>query len=82
MIQGAMQKSGPLMTVDTIVEGAMMLIDNSAEMAGKVMSVCRELGFALHSTPFLMPANATGNAADHKAKALPHKQIKPLQSKL
>jgi NAD(P)-dependent dehydrogenase (short-subunit alcohol dehydrogenase family) len=79
MIDQATKSSGGLMTVDDIVQGALMLIEDP-NMAGKVLSVCRELGFALHDTPMLYPKGTDGPQA--KATALPHKTLKALPSKL
>lgn len=85
MIAQATRSSGGLMSVDDIAEGAMMIIDDK-RMAGAVMSVSRELGFAMHTTPMLYPKvqGAEGGKISEEAKAtaMPHRVLKPLRSKL
>ena len=85
MISSATRNSGGLLSVDDIAEGALMIIDDK-RMAGAVMSVSRELGFAIHTTPMLYPKvpGAEGGqvAEEAKATAMPHRVIKPLRSRL
>jgi short-subunit dehydrogenase len=78
MITQATKHSGGLMTVDDVVTGAFMLIDDP-KMGGHVLSVSREMGFALHDTPMLSPKGADGQA---RSVALPHRTLRPLQAKL
>lgn len=42
----------------------------------QTLSVSRELGFALHEMPLLLPKNADGVA---RTSALPHQVLQPLQ---
>lgn len=76
MIDRAAKMSGGLLTVEHIVQGAFMLLDDD-KMFGKVLSVSRELGFAVHATPQLYPK---GSAEDGSAKTvgLPAKTIAQL----
>lgn len=74
MVAAASSSRGGLMTVDQIARGAMMILDDPT-MAGKVLSVSRDLGYALHDTPTLYP----------QVVAVPHKQIgtlEPMAAKL
>lgn len=87
MIEQATQVSGPLMSVDDIVEGAFLLL-NDPQAAGVVLSVSREMGFARHATPILYSMRGgTGAPNDEanvaiRAATIPHKTIRPLQAKL
>lgn len=80
MIAQATKASGGLLTVDHIVQGAFLLLDDPT-MYGKVLSVSREMGFAVHATPMLYPK---GSGVDGTAKvvAIPAKTIAQLPSNL
>lgn len=83
----ATQVYGGLMSVEDVAEGAMMLIEDE-KIAGKVLSVSRELrGYSLHDSPTIVPGGSHHERhptdSPFQVLNLPHRVIKPLiRSKL